>query len=66
MEIIFNNQNVSAAENSSLKAFLEEHGYTAGIFSVAINQQFIQRAQYEQTILNAMDKIDIIKPMQGG
>ena len=35
-------------------------------FAVAVNQEFVRRAQYQDLVLKNGDEIEIVSPMQGG
>ena len=64
--IYINSNPVALPETVTLKEALNEHGYTKGHFAIAVNRQFIPRAQYVTTQLNEGDQIDVVTPMQGG
>lgn len=53
-------------EGTTLKQLLEESGYGKGGFAVAVNVTFVPVEEYEHTVLNEGDKIDILAPVQGG
>lgn len=50
----------------TLDEFLKAHQLCSAHFAVAINEQFIPRAAYSITMLNAGDRLFFIVPMQGG
>ncbi len=66
MKIIFNRQEVEVNDNCTLHECLAQHGYSSGHFSTSVNQVFVLRVNYASTQLKPQDKVDIIKPMQGG
>lgn len=66
MKIIFNRQEVEVNEDCTLKELLLQQGCVTGQFSTAVNQAFVLRVNYEALKLKHLDKVDIIKPMQGG
>ena len=37
-----------------------------GAFALALNENFIPKSQYADTLLNENDRIEIVAPMQGG
>lgn len=37
-----------------------------GAFALALNENFVPKSQYADTILNENDRIEIVAPMQGG
>ena len=52
--------------NTSLKKIIEEMGFAGKNFAVAVNENFVPRANYESVELNNGDQLDIVAPMQGG
>ncbi len=64
--IKFNHQTLNIENEITLAELLKAQGYTETHFAVAINQEFLPRAQYETTHLNENDSIEIVLPMQGG
>lgn len=50
----------------SLEDILLREGYTSPCFAVAVNKQFIPRAEYVKTFLKEGDCVEIVSPMQGG
>lgn len=57
---------VITVDKNHLTEILDNQGYRNGQFAVAVNQQFVPRQKYNQTIIREGDIIDIIMPMQGG
>jgi sulfur carrier protein len=53
-------------EPQMLSAALEAWGYQCERVAVAINGEFIARADYARTPLTADDRIDVVGPVQGG
>lgn len=37
-----------------------------GAFALALNENFVPKSQYADTLLNENDRIEIVAPMQGG
>ncbi|MBE0493477.1 MAG: sulfur carrier protein ThiS [Thiomicrospira sp.] len=37
-----------------------------GAFALALNQNFVPKSQYANTLINENDRIEIVAPMQGG
>lgn len=54
-------QNVKQA----LKLFLNEH-QDQGTFAVALNGDFVDKNDYQQTTLSENDLLDVLFPIQGG
>ena len=65
MEFLFNDQKVTLPHESSLEKFLAQQG-VEGAFAIAINEQFVPKSLYGETQLQHGDRIDLVKPMQGG
>ena len=51
---------------SNLQQLLDEWQLVAKNFAIAINQQFIPRSAYTETVVNDGDSIELLVPMQGG
>lgn len=66
MTIIFNNNQINIEHMYSLTQLLNEFGYHDKGFAVMLNQQFIPRIKYDDIFIKELDKIDILRPMQGG
>lgn len=54
------------AANLSLLTLLEQYHYADKKVAVAINEHFIPRSAYGNTVLHAQDCIDIVSPVGGG
>lgn len=65
MKIILNGQ-VQAIEAVTLAALVEELNYGNKTVAIALNETFVPKSNYEQTVLNEGDQIEIVAPMQGG
>jgi len=63
--VSLNNQKTSLA-NDSLNTAIQLSGLNKQKFAVAINGNFIPRAEYDSTILKNDDQIDIVSPVGGG
>jgi sulfur carrier protein len=66
LEITFNNIQVKLSSVTTLQEFLTANGYHDHYFAVAINRIFISKTNYQHTLLQSGDIVDIITPMQGG
>lgn len=53
-------------EQADLAGLLRELGYRGETFAVAINGDFVPRAQYAQTPLGEGDSLDVVAPVVGG
>ncbi len=66
IEISLNGQRREIEENISLLQTLEGLGYRCEKIAVAINSEFVPRANYANTFLRGSDTVDVVLPMQGG
>jgi len=67
MLVFVNKQSLDIPENSALLAALQQTGLVSfqGM-AVAVNNQVIQKAKWNEYILNENDKITVIRATQGG
>ena len=66
IKISLNDELYELNETTNLLNFLNEQGITLSATAVLINQQFIARSSYENTILQEGDVVLLVSPMQGG
>lgn len=66
MKITINGQTKTIDTPLNIGAILEGEGYANKIVAVAVNGQFVPKAQYLVTHVNDDDEIEIVSPMQGG
>jgi len=52
-------------ESLTVKEILEEMSYGKGI-AVALNETFVLKIKYQETVVNNGDRLDILSPVQGG
>jgi len=52
-------------ESLTVKEILEEMNYSKGI-AVALNETFVLKTKYQETVVNNGDRLDILSPIQGG
>lgn len=64
--VTVNGEDKQIATETLLSDALENWDYTGQYFSVAINNDFISRQEYQNTVLKQDDEILIVTPMQGG
>ncbi|MCW8418028.1 sulfur carrier protein ThiS [Fluoribacter dumoffii] len=65
--IIYLNDNCLTIEASStLQQFIEQRKAVGAHVAIAINNEFVPKFMYANTILREGDRIDLIVPMQGG
>lgn len=66
MTLLINDQPQAFDTLPNLQALLEQLGYQPNQFAVAVNETFVPRGQYRETVLQDGDCIEIVAPMQGG
>ncbi|WP_160154144.1 sulfur carrier protein ThiS [Microbulbifer sp. ALW1] len=66
MQLLVNGEQRNFESETSLSELLLQLGYSGETFAVALNGNFVPRATYEQTLLNAGDSLDIVAPVVGG
>lgn len=69
MKVLINAQPVSLSAGATVADAVAHQQSTHGLngpFAVAVNLQFVPRAQYAATALNDGDQIEIIAPVTGG
>ena len=66
MRILLNDNEQLIDEATALSSLLKAHGNNEGAFAIAVNDTFIPRSDYESTILNDGDRVELLIPMQGG
>jgi sulfur carrier protein len=66
INIYFINERIVLKKNSSLIEAITQKKFTHRCYSIMLNNNFIPRCEYANTLLNDGDIIEIITPMQGG
>ena len=67
IKVSINNTIEEFETNIKLSQAIQTLGYSDDkMLGVAINQQFIPRDNWENTVLSDADKIDILNPVSGG
>ena len=66
IKISVNGEIKEISENLNISALIKELGYTTKGFAVAVNTTFVAIANYNTTIIETGDTIDILAPVQGG
>ncbi|NQZ31802.1 MAG: sulfur carrier protein ThiS [Oceanospirillaceae bacterium] len=64
--IMVNNQTMAVADNSTISQLITLAGFADQAIAVAVNGEFVPKAQYGQTTLSHNDAVDIVKPIGGG
>lgn len=66
IEIILNGERMTIDPQSSVAAMLVANNYDCGRVAVAINSEFVARADYDRQQFVAGDRVDVVAPMAGG
>ena len=66
MKIIINGKAKTYEVPLKVIAALKEEGYEGKMVAVAVNGQFVPKAQYTVIALHDGDEIEIVSAMQGG
>lgn len=66
MRININGENQQVRDANTVSELLQQLGYSGNRFAVALNGEFLTRAQYVQTPLSENDMLDIVAPVVGG
>lgn len=64
--VSLNNERVELPANTPLNEALQQWQYADQPVAVAINSEFIPRAQYPQVVLQNSDQVDVVRPVGGG
>ena len=66
IKVSVNGEMKEIEKNLNIKQLIEALDYRQKGFAVAVNTTFVSIKNYEQTIINDGDTIDILAPVQGG
>ncbi|MEB8433762.1 sulfur carrier protein ThiS [Cocleimonas sp. KMM 6892] len=67
IKVSINNKAETFENNLTISQALIKLGYKSdGMLGVAVNQVFVSRDHWEETLLNDLDKVDILNPVSGG
>ena len=66
ISVSLNGQPSQVIADTPLRKAIMDWGYSEQLFAVAINDTFIARNQYQETLIKEGDRIDVVSPMQGG
>lgn len=61
-----NGETKTIAPNISIEQAIIEWDLSGQQFAIAVNDNFVAQSNYQQTILQAGDRIELLVPMQGG
>ncbi|MDF1756713.1 MAG: sulfur carrier protein ThiS [Legionellaceae bacterium] len=66
IKIYFNNQEQQVSQGMSIQDLLMQNNHNESHFAVAINNKIIHKVDYNLTLMQTNDRVDILIPMQGG
>jgi sulfur carrier protein len=66
MNLIINGEEKSFAASMSLARLIEELGMKGDRVAVELNREIVPRAQWDETVLNAGDRLEIVHFVGGG
>lgn len=61
-----NGETTIISEGLNLIEMLKTQGYTCELVAIALNETFVARDDYINTLVKSNDTLDIVAPMQGG
>lgn len=64
--VYLNGKQVEYTQDMSIKDFLEGQGYNIARVAVELNEEILPKAQYENTILQQEDKLEVVHFVGGG
>ncbi len=64
--IKLNGETKTLEENLSLQQAIDSWNIETQSFAVAVNEDFIPKSNYNSTLLQANDEVELLIPMQGG
>ena len=66
MTITVNGKSMEVADGVSVEALLTQLGVERRFTAVAVNREVTPRRDYEATMLEPGDRVEIVRPMGGG
>jgi sulfur carrier protein len=66
IEISLNGEHREVTGELALSDALTQWGYLCERVAVAVNGEFVARADYPRTRLRPADRVDVVGPVQGG
>ncbi len=66
MDIILNGKPLSLEGGITVETLLTARGYDGKLVAVAVNGEFLPKAEYQKFIVSHNNEIEIVAPMQGG
>ncbi|MGS2718078.1 sulfur carrier protein ThiS [Eionea flava] len=66
LSISLNGEKTSIDASLSANRLLQTQGYQSEKIALAINGTFVPRSQYDETVINDGDEVDVIQAVGGG
>lgn len=66
ISILFNGESKTLQNELPLSQAIESLELAGNSFAIAINENFIPKSNYNSTILQDGDQVELLVPMQGG
>ena len=62
----FNAVDTTIETGSTVQTFIDKSGITGKRFIIVLNDEVVPKSQYETTLLNTGDALDVMSPITGG
>ena len=66
IEVVVNGDVAMIEPSTSVAAVLDQRGFNPRYAAVAVNEQFLPRAQHHALLLQPGDRIEVLMPFAGG
>ena len=66
IEVSVNGEAVELSAACTVSQVLQLRGFAGECNAVAVNMEFVPRAEYDRLVLKQGDRIDVVAPVQGG
>ena len=66
MQILLNGEATSIAENTTATKLIEQMGLLEKRFAMEVNQNIVPRSEFDQFILRANDRVELVVAIGGG
>ena len=66
IEVLVNGDRTKVEPSTSVASMLESRGFNPRYAAVAVNEQFVPRAQHPTQLLQAGDRVEVLMPFAGG
>lgn len=66
IDIFINGERKTVDENSNIASVLIASGYNCERIAVAVNSEFVARADYPTRFFKVDDSVDVVAPIGGG